>query len=139
MSEAETRARVIQLLRSLVESRPSLALSSYNAYRAYKDDSNKLSLQLRDARRLLDEIDKRKRITCSAIIAGVDSGNGRLQLRNGSLTYVAGQYYPMEYRAAVCAAAARILTKFWATEPKSAVVMSRAALGTGIIKRWFDN
>jgi hypothetical protein len=68
--------------------------------------------------------------------------SGRLIWDGKRLDYCAGQYFPTEYRAAVCRALASVLWNYWRDGGRYTADQIRAAaksnLGRGITRRWFN-
>jgi len=96
----------------------------------------------RDARELLRHIELRDSITGAML---EQSLTGRLSYRMGAIEYVTGQYFPTEYRSAVCRALAECLWHWLryggGTFDTSADGIRKAAVrcvGRGIARRWFN-
>ncbi len=96
----------------------------------------------RDARELLRHIELRDSITGAML---EQSLTGRLSYRMGAIEYVTGQYFPTEYRAAVCRALAECIWHWLryggGTLDTSGEGVRKAAVrafGRGIASRWFN-
>lgn len=114
-----TKDAIIALLTDFINQRPGLDPADYglapysrpheraDALRAYNSDVRRITKQLHDARRLIDYVAARDGITADDLLDSFRAFSGRLSLietANGhELDYYTGQYYPTEYRAAVCA------------------------------------
>lgn len=106
---------LVNLLNRMLWSRSSLDPRNY--IRSYDDNAGKAAYRGDQATRrrhlnhgkvLLAAVANAHGITGEAITAELLRGN-RLSLENGKLEYTAGQYYPMEYRAAICRLCATLL------------------------------
>lgn len=94
----------------------------------------------RDARELLRHIELRDSITGTML---EQSLTGRLSYRGGKIEYVTAQYFPTEYRRAVCRALAECLWHWLrggGTLDTAERVRKAAAreFGSGIARRWFN-
>jgi hypothetical protein len=98
-------------IRRMVNSRPGIDSANYATFSAYRNDAAKAARQRRDALELLNWLEPRMSYADLAALIGT---SGRLELRaDGSIHYTAGQYYCLEYRAAVAAAVARGIRAVW--------------------------
>jgi|OM-RGC.v1.024548145 hypothetical protein len=107
-----TRDAILDGLRRFIDQRSGLNARNYirdyrdaDGRRAYNADRYAIGRDGRDARRLLEFVAGRESITADDIAAR--ARGGRLELGDDRRTwnYTAGQYFPIEYRAA----AARML------------------------------
>lgn len=78
----------------------------------------------------------------SAFLRAFELQGERLHLANGRLEYTTGQYWPTEYRAAVCR---RLASLFWHSVPfeagshrKNVQAKAKRAFSRGIVSRWFN-
>ena len=111
---------------------------------ALRADYTRILKHGRDARALLSAVE-RSSITGETIIERLRTG-GRLSLDGERLEYTTGQYFPTEYRAAVCNLLASLLLDHYghddtATDGLRPLVRARnwakRNLGRGIADRWF--
>jgi len=95
----------------------------------------------RDARKLLNWV-RDSSVTAKQLIESFPRAfSGRLELKNGELNYCTGQYFPTEYRKAVCAVLAYALWNCYRTEESTGDSLRatfRRIFGRGIQKRWFN-
>ena len=100
------RDRILALLREFAEQRPGLEFGNYGDVAAYRAESRSITRDLHHARELLAYV-QRSRMSAETLRASFDAYSGRLSLteHDGTwrLDYCTGQYFPTEYRRAVCA------------------------------------
>jgi hypothetical protein len=147
---------LLALLYTFINKRPGLEFDNYGDRTAYRSEIRSITRQRADARRLLAAVVRRDSITAADIIAAF---NGRLTLGTNKgklcLDYCTGQYWPIEYRAAVARLAASLLWGYWrdcadasrdigadqAGVPNVAHYIRKTAkreFGRGIASRWFN-
>jgi len=126
---AATKQEICALLRAFINQRPGLDFNNYGCATSYRAELRSITKQRSDAIQLLRAVELRESIEVGALIAAFPRAySGRLELTetNGkpALFYCAGQYYPTEYRAAVCAVLARCLWVWVSTDcmPKGRLV-----------------
>lgn len=150
--DAATKARILDALRGLAESRPGIDPRDYitrpdddAGRRAYRADARRVTRDLRDARALLRAVELAG--VTGAVLTRAVADESRLEWGGGArrlgLDYIAGQHYATEYRAAVCRAAARALWQHYAGptigQPGTADRVARTmrnVLGRGLAARW---
>lgn len=151
----DERAALLRALRGWVAQRPGLDPRNYISHggdetgrRAYRAEVAGIRRNLHDARILLVAVEHaRYGIPADALARACASAyGGRLRWtwdgHTGRLDYCTGQYWPTEYRAAVCAVLAAAL---WAAarearpdEDGDALRRHfRAVYGRGVAGRWF--
>jgi hypothetical protein len=118
-----TKEKIIEALRAFVRTRPYLDPRNYEDIRTYRADTRMLTRERHHANRLLDAIARRSSVTADDILQATKKlYSGRLSIQENktgeiSIDYVPGQYYPTEYRAAVCVALATALKIRYQIEP----------------------
>ena len=127
-------------LLAFARQRPGFEFVNYGGITAYRADVRKATRQLNDARAIAAAIPDT--MPADYLLKELQSGN-RLSLEDGRLDYAAGQYYCLEFRAAVARALANALWTFWAEDagPGEADTVrkrARAVFGRGIQQRYFD-
>lgn len=146
--DAATKARILDALRGLAESRPGIDPRNYISHwaddagrRAYRADARRATRDLRDARALLRQVE-RAGLT-GADLARALADESRLSWHGEELEYSAGQYHCAEYRAAVCRVASSALWTWYAGDligqDGAAERAYRAmvnTLGRGLARRW---
>ena len=124
-------------LRAFVAQRPGFERGDYNTPSAYRADQKRAMRDKADALALINAFpDEAARGFLEKHL------DGRLRLEGGKLEYITGQYYPTEYRAAVCRAVSDALRALsWAqSQERLAETRQRMAriVGRGCANRWFS-
>ena len=127
-------------LLTFARQRPGFEFANYGDVTAYRADVRRATRQLNDARAIAAAIPDS--MPSSYLLNEIRSGN-RLSLDGNRLSYTAGQYYCIEFRAAVARALASALWALWAEDvgPGQADTVrkrARATFGRGIQSRYFD-
>lgn len=139
---------IIQSLRQFARQRPGLDYANYGDPASYRAEMRSITADLADAQTLLRRLELSS-VSDETIRAAFSAFSGRLTLTDGKLDYCTGQYWPTEYRKAVCAVAAAAL---WAhyrdsfaaaakpgESPGAAIRRQfRAEFGRGLASRWFN-
>ena len=135
-----TKSQIFALLREFVSQRPGLDFADYGDVTVYRYDSRRITQQLNDAKEMLR--------FCELYSVDITERNfsafsGRLSLEDGKLSYCTGQYWPTEYRAAVCAVLASAVWNYFRDDCHyeiGDVIRKQAAreFGRGIASRWFN-
>lgn len=114
------RQNILQALTAFVNSRPGLEFCNYGDVSAYRSEMRSITKDRAQALEMLSNVAWRESITAEMIIdAAKHSFSGRLSIaptgeNNGiRIEYCAGQYYPTEYRRAVCAVLSSVLWSYW--------------------------
>ncbi len=149
------KGAIIAALRAFAEQRPGLDPRNYiSDWRdaagrsAYNAERRSILRDLHDARTLLRTVELSGVSADALARAFKDAYSGRLTLNvDGSLEYCTGQYWPTEFRRAVCAVCASAL---WHYYRESVVARDgesmgdairrnfKAMFGARMQKRWFD-
>ena len=164
------RAAILAALDAWIRQRPGLDYGNYasgwndaEGRRAYFRELRSITRDLHDARALLAAVGWRDSITADNLKHAFCACSGRLTWTpsvndaGGTLDYCTGQYWPTEYRAAVCAVLARALWDYFrdnATPDGTDTdgnktfkgkswgeyirATARRALGRGLAARWFN-
>lgn len=167
---AATKQEICTLLRAFINQRPGLEFANYGCATSYRAELRSITRQRADALQLLRAVELLDSIEAGELIAAFPRAySGRLALVESkgrpALEYCAGQYYPTEYRAAVCAVLARCLWVWVSTDcmPKGRLVHNsetgetferygpkdqragdfirdffKREFGRGIASRWFN-
>lgn len=124
-----------EALRRFVSQRSGIDVRNYGGSReAFMQDYRRILRDGRDARVMLRAV-----IPDYALADALKSG--RLTWDGKRLEFTACQYFPTEYRAAVCRALANALWRVWATggTPCERIrAQARYSLGRGVASRWFN-
>jgi hypothetical protein len=113
------KATLIAMLRKFVNQRPGLEFGNYGDAAAYHAEMRDITKDRAQALEMLRHIELRDSITAEMIVEGAKHAySGRLSITqrdNGKLVldYCTGQYWPTEYRRAVCAVLASVIWDYW--------------------------
>lgn len=104
------KSALLEALHRFIRQRPGLEFGNYGDLSAYRSEMRSITKDRHQAESLLRYVSLRDSITAEDIIkASRDAFSGRLTieaLNDGegfSIQYCTGQYFPTEYRRAVCA------------------------------------
>ena len=112
-----TKQAIVSALRAFIQQRSGIDWRNYGGSReAFMSDYRTVLKHGRHARQLLREVELRESLPAQTLLEA--AGSGRLQFitrADGSVAcdYCAGQYFPTEYRAAVCRLLADVLWAYW--------------------------
>jgi hypothetical protein len=102
------RSALLDALHTFARQRPGLEFGNYGDVRAYRSELRRITAALADVRRLMTAVELSS-ISADALRDQLGY-QGRLRLMpDGSLNYVTGQYFPVEYRPAVARVLANAL------------------------------
>jgi hypothetical protein len=112
-----SKPQILGMLDSFIRQRPGLEFGNYGDVKSYRAELRRIGKDLSHARTLLRAVECRKSITADDLRAGFYAYSGRLTLTDGkkgpTLDYCTGQYFPTEYRRAVCAVLSSVLWSYW--------------------------
>jgi hypothetical protein len=106
MSERE---QILEALAAFIRQRPGLEFGNYGDVSAYRSEMRSITKDRHDAERLLAQVSWREGITAENLKEAFRAYSGRLSWDGERLSYCTGQYFPTEYRKAVCAVLASAL------------------------------
>ena len=134
------RTEILEALARFVAQRSGIDARNYGGSReAFLEDYRRILRDGRDARALLRVVTLSTCLPDSILCEVLKSG--RLTWDGKRLDYCAGQYFPTEYRGAVCRALASVLWNYWRDGDRYSADQIREAarmnLGRGIARRWF--
>jgi hypothetical protein len=147
-----TRETIIDALYSFARQRPGLEFGNYGDVSAYRSEMRSITKDLHDARILLGALN-RSSIDAETLKRAFSAYSGRLSIvetdKGVKLDYCTGQYWPTEYRRAVCAVAASALWDHYrdgfaasakaGESPGDAIRRCfRFEFGRSIARRWFS-
>ena len=130
-----TKPDILRALGALIASRPGLEAGNYSDARSYRADMYRIRQQRRDAERFLADVALDPRITDDDMTRALKGGRVTLHA-DGTAEYIAGQYYPVEYRAGVARLLADLL--WWAAGEEGRGDRARAMLRRKYGKRVVD-
>ena len=141
-----TKSELCNLLRAFVAQRSGLDWRNYASdwrdtagMSALRSDRNRILQHGRDARALLSFVENLSPIPVDYLLSELSDGK-RLSFdpSRGSIDYCAGQYFPTEYRAAVCRALSTALWRYHVNLGTSDVrAWAVETFGCAIASRWF--
>lgn len=133
-------AETIGILRRFAHQRPNLEPGNYSSAAEYRKEARTIQRQLRDARAILN--------ACERLGVGPDAwrdamATDRLKVENGRAEFDACQYWPTEYRLAVCrvgmSAIWSHLRDAWQCKTRDRIqLVAREYLPASIVRRWFN-
>lgn len=139
-----TKSQVIAALRAWIRQRPGLEFGNYGEMKSYRAELRSITKDLHHARELLRAVEWRDSITADQIIeAAKHAYSGRLSITvrdDGKIAidYCTGQYWPTEYRRAVCAVLASVLWDYLRDSTDYPRKTARNEFGRSIAQRWFN-
>lgn len=111
----DKKQQIITALYAFIAQRAGLEFGNYGDVKAYRAEQRSITKDRHDARRLIRDVELRDSISADDILTasrGAYSGRLTLVQRDDgkvSVDYCTGQYFPTEYRRAVCAVMASVL------------------------------
>jgi len=151
---------IIDALNAWVNQRPGLDYGNYGDPAAYRAEVRSIGKDLQHARAMLNYVAWHDSITAEMILDAAKSGRLSIVVTDGTVTidYCTGQYWPTEYRPAVCRLLSSVIW-YWISANASTVEVTkmpqygcmegivnqgdyirktaRRELGTSIARRWF--
>ena len=140
-----TKSEILNLMRAFIAQRSGLDWRNYasdwrdnSGMSALRSDRNRILQHGRDARELLRFVE-RSEMPVEFIMRELETGRLTFDPARHSLDYCTGQYFPTEYRAAVCRALANAIWRFYRDSLEMDVrQFARDEFGRGIAARWFN-
>ena len=159
----DIKPQLIQALLTWVAQRPGLDFGNYGDWSAYRSEMRSIGKDLQHARTMLDYVAWHDSITAEMILDAAKGGRLSIKVEgnNVEIDYCTGQYWPTEYRPAVCRLMASVIWHWIsANMPKGQLVhnsetgctferyeglragdwirrQASRELGTSIARRWF--
>jgi hypothetical protein len=145
------KENLLLCLGAFVRQRPGLEFGNYGDVTAYRSELRSITKSRHHAETLINAVAWRDSVTAEDIIrASQHAYSGRLTiLRTDTggfkIDYCTGQYFPTEYRNAVCAVLSAVLWDYWRSDtvfpPPGAGDRirntARKELGRSIAQVWF--
>lgn len=131
------KSELLRALRAFIAQRPGMEPGNYGSWGSYRQESREVTQDRQHAETLIQHCEL-SGITAEAIIA---QATRRLKIENGRIDYCTGQYFPTEYRKAVCRLLASALWDHWSTPEStddSLRKTARLAFPRGIASRYFS-
>jgi len=137
---------IIDALNAWVNQRPGLDYGNYGDLVAYRAEVRSIGKDLQHARAMINYVAWHDSITAEMILDAAKSGRLSIVVTDGTVAidYCTGQYWPTEYRPAVCRLLSSVIWN-WMREnalprPNMGDYIRKTArreLGTSIARRWF--
>jgi len=111
----DKKQQIITALYAFIGQRPGLEYGNYGDQVSYHAEMRAITKDLHHARQLIRDVELRDSISADDILTAAKSAySGRLTIVTRddgkvSVDYCTGQYFPTEYRKAVCAVMASVL------------------------------
>lgn len=145
------RDTILAALVKWINQRPGLEFGNYGDVRAYRAELRGITRDKKDAEVLLESV-SRSQITADDLKKAFESaymGRLRWDADKRELDYCTGQYWPTEYRKAVCAVLSSALWNYHREDyaktakgdetPGAAIRREfKRKFGSRMAKRWFD-
>ena len=136
------RDHILGELAAFAASRPRLEYGNYGDRASYRAEVRGITKDLHHARALLTAA-RLSGVTEAQLVTAFRAFSGRLSWDGKRLDYCTGQYYPTEYRKAVCAVLACALWNYFREDclcdtGEKIRANARCALPRGIVSRWFN-
>lgn len=130
------KPEILSALRQWVAQRPGLEFCNYGDATAYRSEMRRITRQRHDAETMIRFVEMAGTITAADLERELD-GRCRLQLSADAdrLEYCTGQYWPVEYRAAVCRVLSQVIWEWLEGDKRAA---ARRCFPRPIARRWFD-
>lgn len=132
---------LIDSLNTFISMRSGIDGRNYNSRESFMGDYRQILKHGRHARQLLAFVSRRDISAEDLIAASKSAYSGRLSFDEIGVDYVAGQYFPTEYRAAACSVLARAVWEYFRTgcnySPEQIRKAARREFGRAIASTWF--
>lgn len=136
--------QILTALRAFIRQRPGLEFCNYGDVSAYRSESRDITRDRHHAEELLHRVEYSDITAEQLIHAANHAFGGRLSivpLNDGvRIEYTTGQYWPTEYRKAVCAVLSSALWDHWRTPESTGDSLRRTArleVSRAVANRWF--
>lgn len=141
---------IIACLRKFIAQRPGLEFANYGDVALYRAEMRSITKDRHHAEELIRAVSWRDSLTADDILhAAKHAHSGRLSITEPTpgrfvLDYCTGQYWPTEYRRAVCSVLSSALWDYWrecggAASTGDAIRKAASReLSRSIAQRWFN-
>lgn len=149
------KQNLLNCIKHFISQRAGLEFGNYGDVSAYRSEQRRITKDRHHAEALINAVAWRDSITVDDIIAASERAySGRLEITptgtaGFKINYCTGQYFPTEYRSAVCAVLSSVLWSYWrnaekeyagaTVAPTNCVTQTaQRELGRSIASRWFN-
>lgn len=146
MTATPTKESILQALRAFVAQRPGMDPNNYGDWTVYRAESSRVTRDRHHAEALLRVVELRQSIGPADLLAAFGS-SGRCTLVVSpegavSVDYCTGQYFPTEYRRAVCRGLRSVLWNWYqsngAATREAVIKAAHRDVGRTIARQWFN-
>ena len=139
------KSGIIAALRKWIAQRPGLEFGNYGNVPSYRSEMRSIARDLQHARAMVNYVAWHDSITAEMILDAAKSGRLSIVVRDDgtvAIDYCTGQYWPTEYRRAVCHLMSSVIWH-WLRENCDYKTgddirkVARRELGASIARRWF--
>ena len=142
----DLKPQIISALYTFANKRPQLEYVNYGNPSSYRAEARAITKDLHHARKLLAHVERSGISADDLLSASKEAFSGRLSIVPMGvgavmLDYCTGQYFPTEYRKAVCAVLARALWNYWRSDvndPQRIRNTARLVLGKPLASAYFN-
>ena len=151
------KSTIIAALDAWIRQRPGLEFGNYGDWTAYRSEVRSIGKDLQHARALLRYVEWHDSITAEMVLSAAQSGRLSIVVDGNKVRvdYCTGQYWPTEYRPAVCRLLSSVIWDYWRNHcmPVDAGPIDKFSnlqnvgpwirkqasreFGTSIAKKWF--
>lgn len=115
-----SKETILFMLRDWIKQRPGLEPMNYGDASSYRSELRSITKDRHIAEQFIRFVELRPSITAEHLLGGFRAFSGRLKLEphpnkpdSWTLSYCTGQYWPTEYRRAVCAVLASVIWDYF--------------------------
>ena len=110
-----TKTAIIAAIDAWIRQRPGLEFGNYGDWTAYRSEVRSIGKDLQHARALLRYVEWHDSITAEMILSAAQSGRLSIVVDGNKVRvdYCTGQYWPTEYRPAVCRLLSSVIWDYW--------------------------
>jgi hypothetical protein len=113
MNAQTEREQILSALAAFIKQRPGLEFGNYGDVSAYRSEMRQITKDRHQAETLLAAVSWRESIGAKQLKEAFRAYSGRLTWDGKKLDYCTGQYFPTEYRRAVCAVLSAALWDYY--------------------------
>ena len=110
-----SKSTILAALDAWIRQRPGLDYGNYGDVSAYRSEVRSIGKDLQHARAMLNYVAWHDSITADMILSAARSGRLSIKVEGDKVRvdYCTGQYWPTEYRPAVCRMLSSVIRDYW--------------------------
>ena len=110
-----SKSTIVAALDAFIRQRPGLEFGNYGDVSSYRSEVRSIGKDLQHARALLRYVEWHDSITAEMILSAAQSGRLSIKVDGNKVRvdYCTGQYWPIEYRPAVCRLLSSVIWDYW--------------------------